>query len=75
MDGDPTDADYERSKGRVAVWLDPDDIRWLARFLAGYHPPDPDERDLAGRLRFRLMTALHKAGQPNNPWDGDITSD
>lgn len=63
QDVEPTDPEAEAAQGRVAVWLAPEDARWLARHLAR-----TDETERSGRLRFRLLTALHKAGLPNDPW-------
>lgn len=62
-DVDPTNPKAEAEKGRVAVWLDPEDARWLARHLGR-----TDDSERGARVRFRLVTALHKAGLPSNPW-------
>ena len=61
---EPTDADREAARGRVALWLDPDDLRWLSRHCGC--PPDASEeqRQRCARLRFRAGAALHKAGLP-----------
>jgi hypothetical protein len=58
----PTDPEREAALGRIALWLDPDDLRWLARHCCC--PPDvPEEqRQRCARLRFRAGAALHKAG-------------
>ena len=58
----PTDPEREASLGRVALWLDADDLRWLARHCCC--PPDASEeqRERCARLRFRANAALHKAG-------------
>lgn len=64
----PAEPDKEAASGRVAVWLDPGDVRWLARECAGLEPSTDDDRERVGRVRFRLLTALHKAGLPNDPW-------
>jgi hypothetical protein len=65
---EPTDPAREREHGRVPVWLDPDDVRWLARRLAGEDGGTEEENKRVGRLRFRLLTALHKARLPNDIW-------
>ena len=58
----PTDPDREAELGRVALWLDPDDLRWLAaRCMCTDDTPD-EEKDRCGRVRFRALAALHKAG-------------
>jgi hypothetical protein len=59
----------EKARGHIAVWLSPDDIRWLARHIAGIE--DDNEIERLGRLHFRLLSALHKAGLPNNIWDSE----
>lgn len=58
-----TDPEREASLGRVAVWLDPDDLRWLSTHCCC--PPDAtaEQRERCARLRFRAGAALHKAGQ------------
>jgi hypothetical protein len=63
----PTDPIAEQAKGRVALWLDLEDLRWLAQFCAC--PPDaPVElQDRCARIRFRANAALHKAGIAHNP--------
>jgi hypothetical protein len=61
--------DKENAKGHIAVWLAPDDIRWLAKHLAKIE--DEGENERLGRLRFRLLTALHQAGLPNNLWENE----
>ncbi len=66
----PTDPEAERTQGRVAVWLDPEDVLWLLHYLTGYSA-DAAEFERVGRLRFRLQAALHKAGLPNDPWAGN----
>lgn len=66
----PTDPKREQEVGRVAVWLDPEDARWLAHHLA-QEDGTPDEQERIGRLRFRLLAALHKAGFPNDRVTGD----
>ena len=61
--------DAEKAKGHIAVWLSPDDIRWLAKHLAEVE--DLSENERLGRLRFRLLTALHKSGLANNLWENE----
>lgn len=63
----PTDPVAEHAQGRVALWLDPDDLRWLAHSCAC--PPDAPQELTArcARIRFRAHAALHKAGIPHNP--------
>ena len=57
----PTNPDEERAKGRVALWLDPDDLRWLATHLREL-PTTTEEQEHINRLYFRAHAALHKAG-------------
>jgi hypothetical protein len=58
----PTDPEREITLGRVALWLDPEDLRWLSKHCCC--PPDANEeqRQRCLRLRFRAGAALHKAG-------------
>ncbi len=55
-----TDSEYEPSEGRIALWLDPEDIAFLAdqwRLL-----PQDIERENAdrwNRIAFRAMSCLH----------------
>ena len=60
----PTDPDYEAGEGRLAVWLDPEHIEWLAnRCLCGDdRPPDGNHVLECEYIRMRLTAALHKAG-------------
>lgn len=58
----PTSPDNEVEKGRVALWLDPDDLRWLADRCRGSDDASDDEHERWARLRFRTNAALHKAG-------------
>ncbi len=58
----PTDPAYEQSLGRVALWLDIDDLRWLARHCTCTDQTPEVERERCARLRFRASAALHKAG-------------
>ncbi len=58
----PTDPQREAARGRVALWLDPIDLRWPAHHCC---PPDANEeqRERCARVRFRASAALHKAGR------------
>ena len=58
----PTDPQRESDLGRVALWLDPDDLRWLATRCTCSDATPEDERERCGRIRFRANAALHKAG-------------
>lgn len=61
---DPTDPLYEDSEGRMAVWLDPEHVEWLAaRCLCGPDRSGSEPHSLECRyIRMRLTAALHKAG-------------
>jgi hypothetical protein len=58
----PTDPEREEALGRIPLWLDPEDMRWLAgRDICGLgatgrHTPE------CGRIRWKAESALHKAG-------------
>lgn len=58
----------EQEKGRIAIWLDPEDITFLANEWRKI-PDNIDDRskETWGRVAFRLMTALHKAGIKYEP--------
>lgn len=57
-----TDPAHEQAQGRIALWLDVDDLRWLARHCCC--PPDAPQEvtDRCLRMRFRASAVLHKAG-------------
>ncbi len=59
----PTDDDAERAKGRIALWLDPEDLRWLQGRCCCAEDASQDELDRCARVRFRSAAALHKAGR------------
>ena len=58
----PTDPAEEEEKGRIALWLDPQDIEFLAKHCSCSAAADEVERRRCARIRFRAMAALHKAG-------------
>ena len=47
--------------GRIALWLDPEDLRWLAARCCCGDDATKLERERCARLRFRANAALHKA--------------
>jgi len=58
----PTDPEREIALGRVALWLDPADLRWLATHCCCPEDAPDEQRQRCSRLRFRAGAALHKAG-------------
>ncbi|MDX3578461.1 MULTISPECIES: hypothetical protein [unclassified Streptomyces] len=58
-----TDPSTEADKGRVPLWLDPDDLRWLAEHCCCPADASDEEKDRCGRLRFRAGAALQQHGQ------------
>jgi len=52
----------QQEKGRVPLWLDPDDLRWLSRHCCCSPDASDEEHDRCGRIRFRASAALHKHG-------------
>ncbi len=58
----PTDPEREAGLGRVALWLDAEDLRWLARHCCCPLDASEEQRQRCARLRFRANAALHKAG-------------
>ncbi|GAA2334455.1 hypothetical protein GCM10010431_67020 [Streptomyces kunmingensis] len=63
VDVAPTNPRDEAAQGRAALWLAPENLRWLAQH--GCCPDDASQEvtDRCGRLRFRAGAALHKHGQ------------
>jgi len=68
----PTDPAREQALGRIPLWLDPDDVRWIADHdicgggaTGGHHTAE------CRRIRWKAESALHKAGlkspKPANP--------
>lgn len=57
----PTDPSREAAMGRVALWLDPEDLRWLAARCYCGDDSSEQEREGCARVRFRASAALHKA--------------
>ncbi|MFF8430537.1 transposase [Streptomyces sp. NPDC016566] len=56
----PTDPQAEAAQGRIAPWLDPEDLRWLAQHCRCAEDATDEDKDRCGRIRFRARTALHK---------------
>ncbi|MFD5617602.1 hypothetical protein [Streptomyces yangpuensis] len=63
VDAVPTNPQEEAAQGRVALWLTPRDLEWLARHCCCPEDASPEETDRCGRLRIRASTALHKHGR------------
>jgi hypothetical protein len=58
----PTEPERESALGRIALWLDPDDLRWLSQHCSCDDDTSEEDRSRCGRIRFRAHAALHKAG-------------
>jgi len=59
----PTDEAAEKAKGRIALWLDPEDLWFLAEQYQNLPPEAPMETVRRwGVINFRAHAALHKAG-------------
>ncbi len=58
----PSNPEEEEKKGRVAVWLEPQDIEWLSGHCCCTKDAAKDVTDRCLRIRFRASAALHKAG-------------
>jgi len=58
----PTDSNEEKSKGRIAVWLDSVDVEWLAGHCCCPEDASQEQSERCARIRFRANAALHKAG-------------
>ncbi|MFJ9817879.1 hypothetical protein ACIRU3_21975 [Streptomyces sp. NPDC101151] len=61
-DPEPTDAQAEAARGHIALWLDPEDARWLARHCCCPDDAAEETHDRCLRLRFRASVALHRSG-------------
>ncbi len=48
--------------GRVALWLDVDDLACLAEHCCCADDATDEVRERCGRVRFRASAALHKSG-------------
>ena len=59
----PTDTEEEQAKGRIALWLDEQDLEWLAKHCICNDDTTEEDRERCGRIRFRANAALHKAGR------------
>jgi hypothetical protein len=70
-----TNADQEQQKGRLALWLEPNQIRFLANEWRKIPPNAPETvRKKWGEVAFRSMAALHQAGieyEPETPQSGE----
>lgn len=49
----PTNPETEAAQGRIALWLDPEDLRWLAQHCCCADEATDEDKDRCGRLRFR----------------------
>ncbi|HWG41572.1 MAG TPA: hypothetical protein VN688_02220 [Gemmataceae bacterium] len=58
----PTDPERETASGRIALWLDPKDLRWLSRHCCCPSDASQEQTERCARVRFRASAALHKAG-------------
>ena len=66
-----TSADYEReqAKGRIALWLDPDDLKFLACEYSRLPDETPTEaKHLWMRIAARAHAALQKSGNEPPPF-------
>ncbi|MFM9626599.1 MULTISPECIES: hypothetical protein [Streptomyces] len=58
----PTGPQAEAAAGRVALWLDPDDLRSLAEHCCCPEDAPAEVTERCLRLRFRARAALQKGG-------------
>jgi hypothetical protein len=64
----PTKPEDEITKGRIAVWLDSDDIKFVADEWRKIPDNASDQvKETWSRIAFRMMAALHKAGIDYEP--------
>jgi hypothetical protein len=67
-EGKTTNTQEEISKGRIALWLSVDDIKFIANEWRKIPEDAPIQvRETWGRLAFRAMTALHKSNIEYEP--------
>ncbi|MFI6112740.1 hypothetical protein [Kitasatospora sp. NPDC051164] len=59
---EPTNPQAEADRGRVALWVAPDDLAWLARHCCCPDDATEEVKERCGRIRFRAGAALHKSG-------------
>ncbi|MEV7500309.1 hypothetical protein [Streptomyces sp. NPDC093018] len=62
MTGLPTDPGAEAGRGRVALWLDPGELRGLAGRCCCPDDAGEETKGRCGRPCFRAGAALHKGG-------------
>tara|TARA_R110000803_G_scaffold55814_5_gene112862 strand:- start:387 stop:602 length:216 start_codon:yes stop_codon:yes gene_type:complete len=60
---EPTNPEREAELGRIALWLDVEDLTWLSQRCTCKEDTPIEDRDMCGRMRFRARAALHKAGK------------
>lgn len=64
----PTNADQEKEQGRMAFWLEPKDIEFLANEWRKIPENVPEHvKQTWERIAFRASSALHKADIKVNP--------
>ena len=64
----PTDSIEERDKGKIPVWLDPEDVIFITNEWRKIPENAPDEiLEKWSRVAFRLSAALHKHGVDYEP--------
>ncbi len=64
----PANSDEELNKGRVALWLDPEDVAFLADEWRKIPDNAPDQtRETWSRIAFRASSLLHKSGLKYEP--------
>ena len=59
---EPTDLEREKSLGRIALWLEPEDLQYLSSHCCCTDETPKAQRDRCGRIRFRAHAALYKSG-------------
>jgi len=59
---EPTNTEEEKNRGRIALWLDPQDLEYLSKHCCCNDDADEMQTKRCARIRFRANAALHKAG-------------
>lgn len=68
---EPTNPEREKEMGRVALWLEAEDLRWLSRHCCCPSDATEEQRQRCARLRFRASAAMHKAGLSGDRESGE----
>jgi hypothetical protein len=64
----PTQPEHEKAQGRIAFWLSPEQIAFIAdEWRKIPENADPQVKENWAAIAFRAMSALHRAGIAYEP--------